>query len=180
MDNVLCNSVQSVVKNRGFTLVELLIVVSILGILAAIVLPEFQDHTKQAKESQVRSNLKVLREAIERYAIEHNGVPPGYPLNNAAGTPDMLTFNLQMVFKASNAAGQLADFGTAGYPYGPYLPEVPANPFNGKKTVRIINNSTSFPAAPYDQDGWLYKPATKEIRLDSSNLDSSSKSYFTY
>ena len=65
-------------SNDGFTLVELMIVVAILGVLAAIVLPEFAGHIQQAKESAAKDNLRILREAIERYAADHNGVPPGY------------------------------------------------------------------------------------------------------
>ncbi len=63
----------------AFTLVEILIVVAILGILAAIVLPTFQDHVQQARESAAKDNLRILRNAIEVYAAQHNDVPPGYP-----------------------------------------------------------------------------------------------------
>ena len=63
---------------RGFSLVEILIVVAILGILAAIVLPEFQAHTQQAKEAAAKDNLRILRQQIELYAAQHNGLAPGY------------------------------------------------------------------------------------------------------
>lgn len=51
--------------HAAFTLVEILIVVSILGILAAIVLPEFQNHQQHAKEAAAKENLRTLRQAIE-------------------------------------------------------------------------------------------------------------------
>ena len=49
---------------RAFTLVEILIVVALLGILAAIALPTFQDHIQQARESAAKDNLRILRNAI--------------------------------------------------------------------------------------------------------------------
>ncbi len=167
-------------KKNAFTLVELIIVVAILGILAAIILPEFQGHVQKAKEAAAKDNLRILREAIERYAIDHNGVSPGYTLNNTASTPDTLQFNLQLVFRASNALGQLADFGTGGYPFGPYLTEIPENPFNKRKTIWVIDNTTIFPASPIDSYGWIYKPSTKDIRLDTSEVDSQGTAYFSY
>ncbi|RKY11715.1 MAG: hypothetical protein DRP65_03460, partial [Planctomycetota bacterium] len=48
---------------KAFSLVELLIVVAILGILAAIVVPEFQTYTQQAKEAAAKDNLRILRNA---------------------------------------------------------------------------------------------------------------------
>ncbi|GAH74356.1 unnamed protein product, partial [marine sediment metagenome] len=67
---------------KAFTLVEILIVVAILGILAAIVIPQFQAHSQEAKEAAAKDNLRILRNAIELYAVQHGGVPPGYPADN--------------------------------------------------------------------------------------------------
>lgn len=63
---------------RGFSLIELLIVVSLLGILAAIVIPRFSDASTQARAVSVSRQLQILRQTIERYRIVHDGtVPPG-------------------------------------------------------------------------------------------------------
>ncbi|MHC4292957.1 MAG: type IV pilin protein, partial [Planctomycetota bacterium] len=50
---------------KGFTLVEILIVVVILGILAAIVIPQFTDASTEAKISSLRSDLQMMRSQIE-------------------------------------------------------------------------------------------------------------------
>ena len=50
---------------KGFTLVELLIVIVILGILAAIVIARFAGATKESKEANLKGNLRTIRAAIE-------------------------------------------------------------------------------------------------------------------
>jgi len=149
---------------KSFTLTEILIVVAILGILAAIILPTFQSHTQQAKESAAKDNLRVLRNAIELYTVRHNDVPPGYPNDDSTQTPTHLAFLAGMVNT------------------GRYLPEIPENPFNGKSLLKIVLNNEDFPSQPVETDtfGWLYKPATKEFRLNWPGTDSAGKTYFDY
>jgi prepilin-type N-terminal cleavage/methylation domain-containing protein len=61
---------------RGFTLIEILIVVVILGILAAIIVPQFTDAAQDANESSARSQLQTIRSQIELHRVQNNGAAP--------------------------------------------------------------------------------------------------------
>jgi general secretion pathway protein G len=147
---------------RGFSLVELMIVVAVLGILAAIVVPQFQEHATQAKEAVAKDSLRILRSAIELYTARHSGVPPGYNGNNPQVPPSNLDFCQQLVTE------------------GRYISEMPQNPFNKREDIRVIGNSEIFPQNPTNQFGWVYQPATKTIRLDWLGADKSGISYYEY
>ncbi len=88
-------------KNRGFTLVEILIVVVILGILAAIVIPQFSDASTQANQNRLKSDLQTLRSQVQLYRVQ-----------NIDQLPD---------------ASVLANFETDMVPT--YLHAIPKNPF---------------------------------------------------
>ena len=148
---------------KAFTLVEVLIVVAILGILAAIALPTFQSHTQEAKEAAAKDNLRILRHQIELYAAQHNGIPPGYNNDNPDAPPSSLLFYKQMVFE------------------GHYLLSMPKNPFNGQIRLKTIRGSSEeFPTEPTGEYGWIYKPATKEIRIDWPGADKAGIAYYEY
>ncbi|MHC5077007.1 MAG: hypothetical protein ACYTFM_11350, partial [Planctomycetota bacterium] len=70
--------------------------------------------------------------------------------------------------------------GTPGYPLGPYLSNVPQNPFRVKRTIDVIEDNENFPSEPPDTFGWVYKPATMEIRLDWPGTDDNGLLYFDY
>ncbi|MEK6544667.1 MAG: prepilin-type N-terminal cleavage/methylation domain-containing protein, partial [Elusimicrobiota bacterium] len=61
---------------RGFTLIELMIVVAIIGILAAIAIPKFADLVKKAQEGKTKGNLGTVRSAVSIYYGDSDGISP--------------------------------------------------------------------------------------------------------
>lgn len=107
-------------RNKGFTLVEILIVVIILGILAAIVIPQFTNASQDARTSSLQSDLQTLRSQVELYKFQHLDK---YPWEQT-GVTDDATFWAQMTNKTN------ADGTTTGTPsFGPYVQSKPTNPF---------------------------------------------------
>lgn len=61
-------------RNKGFTLIELMIVIVIIGLLASIAIPAFMRLQNRAKESAVRGNCHTVQLAAEDFAIQNGGV----------------------------------------------------------------------------------------------------------
>jgi general secretion pathway protein G len=136
---------------RGFTLVEILIVVVILGILAAIVVPQFTQASTEAKTNSLASNLQSIRSQIELYKVQHNDTAPA-----------LLTFTEKMTETstiAGVASGSKERDAAAGEIYGPYLERVPQNPFNNFGDLKAAAD----PPVADDLTGWLYNETTGEI-----------------
>ncbi len=131
----------------GFTLVEILIVVIILGILAAIVIPQFSDASTQARESSLRADLQTMRGQVELYDIQHLDNLPG------AGTA---TFVQAM-------AGQTDIAGAVGTDFGPYVLKIPANPFNNLNSVREEAGAST---AGANTDGWTLNSTSGAFQAD--------------
>lgn len=135
-------------RNSAFTLVEILIVVIILGILAAIVIPQFTQASSDARTSALASDLQTVRSQLELYKIQHLDTYPA-----AASFVTLLT----------NRTNQAGTTGTDpnSYPYGPYLMKFPTNAFVNLSTVET---GTGNPGG--GNAGWYFNTSTGKFSPD--------------
>ncbi|MBN1360348.1 MAG: hypothetical protein JW993_07145 [Sedimentisphaerales bacterium] len=157
---------RSVTSTEGmkaaFSIAELVIVVCIIGILAAIVLPTFQNNATEAKIATAKDNLRVLRSVVELYAVNHKDVPPGYPGDNPNTDPTSEDFLQQTTVDET------------------YLRSVPRNPFNNLSTIDMLTNHEALPSEATGDFGWIYKPSNRTVRLDWPGQDPKGVRYFDY
>jgi general secretion pathway protein G len=104
---------------KAFTLIEILIVVIILGILAAIVIPQFTNASSDARNSSLASTLQTLRSQIELFKLQHGDTLPDLRTVGSGWAP---------------FTGQ-TNYGNPAQTFGPYMQSAPTNPENGFGTV---------------------------------------------
>jgi general secretion pathway protein G len=145
----------------GFTLVEILIVVIILGILAAIVIPQFTSASQDARKNSLTSQLQTIRSQYELYKLQHlDNAPAG--LNGAAGSVAAATAWAQMTAKTDNAGNVGTVAGT--HVFGPYLQAAPTNPLNGSALVLIVTaDVTPSGASGSTADGFIINKSNGKI-----------------
>jgi general secretion pathway protein G len=121
---------------RGFTLIEILIVVIILGILAAIVIPQFSSASSDAKKASLQSTVQTLRSQIALYKLQH-----GDTLPNLSGTG------------AGNGWPALtASSVYQGTTVGPYMQAIPVNSLTNGSVVKDGTNAAAVAGADFVYD----------------------------
>jgi prepilin-type N-terminal cleavage/methylation domain-containing protein len=164
---------------RGFTLIEILIVVIILGILSSIVIPQFSNATNESREATLRDCLRYLRTQITIFRAQHRDVCPGYPNGDTAATPDAATFVQQMTL-CSDENCNLNASPTSVFKFGPYLSSMPMDPLSTSAGVWVVTGAT-MPAPDQSQPyGWIYNPQTQTIIANLSGTDAGGTPYSSY
>lgn len=108
-------------RGRGFTLVEILIVVTILGIIAGIVLPHYQRTTVRAQTAALVTDLQMIRQSLQIYETEHRGE---FPL---------------LLEMWGNLTSSTNAFGAPGVDFGPYIHAAPTNQITGGSACAANN-----------------------------------------
>ncbi|HEV57813.1 MAG TPA: type II secretion system protein, partial [Phycisphaerales bacterium] len=117
-------------ENRGFTLMEIFIVVIVLCITASVVVPQFSRASQQARLSELLSALQDVRSQIELYRIQHEDRLPGQTQKDGPVDPARFVQDLTQ---------QKADG------LGPYLKRIPRNTFNGLDTIAFVSDAKARP-----------------------------------
>src|SRR5215213_2684859 len=136
-------------KHKGFTLIELVVVVMILGILAAVAAPKLLGTSSTASDNGLKETLAVIRDSIERYAAEHGGALPGTDEATFKGllAPYLRTFpkspltNTDTV-EIAPVAGTTAVTGSKAWVY---------NKMDGTFIVNSAGATKSDPSVTYNQ-----------------------------
>jgi general secretion pathway protein G len=130
--------------SRAFTLVEVLIVVVILGILAAVVVPHFTSATEDTAQRAASYEVKRLRKAVEVYQIRHDTLP-------------------------DVAEGDRTWGGLIGG--GDYLKTAPLNPWVGGDAAGVVVFGNGPDNAYQNNYGWIYDAATGRVWAGSFDAD---------
>jgi len=121
-------------SKSGFTLVEILIVVIILGILAAIVIPQFTNASQDARKSSLVSQLQTLRSQIQLFRLQHNENLPNLIGGDDTAVPPVVTNWDPFTGTSADLSGKI---------FGPYMQAPPKNPLNNLGAVTDGNNPTA-------------------------------------
>jgi prepilin-type N-terminal cleavage/methylation domain-containing protein len=130
-------------RAAGFTLIEMLIVIVILGILAMIIIPQITVSTEDAKVSTLKSNLTTMRSAIEIYYAQHGNTYPGAIKTDGSGAvanaaEAVTAFTNQLTLYSDSTGKTSVDkTGLTGTVFGPYVKNgvLPKNPFTDTNDV---------------------------------------------
>ena len=131
-------------KSRAFSLVELLIVIIIIAVLAAVAIPRFANSTTRSKESALRANLKLFRNAVELYKADTGAYPSALADLVAASAPA----------NGLDASGASVPILAADWK-GPYLNSLENDPisqaaFTYSTSSPTVGKVTSSAGAPYN------------------------------
>lgn len=149
-------------SSRAFSLIELVIVVVILGIIGAIAIPRLSRGAEGAKDAALITDLTALRNAIDLYITEHEGLKP-----TAGAIADELT-------QYTDKNGGVSATKDTTHIYGPYIRAIPPLPVGANR------GNTGIAAIDGAGVGWIYNATSATIVANASENDATGKAYNTY
>lgn len=127
----------------------MLMVIVALAIMAGVVIPQVSGAVDDAKQGAMLANLHELTNAIERYRMDHSGLPPDQVVGR----------RLPQLQRKTNVDG---DIGTGpGFTYGPYMKQMPENPLSD--TANVYRVSSVPPTSLDKRIGWVYHVDSGQI-----------------
>jgi len=139
-------------SNKGFTLIELMIVVAIIGILAAVAMPRFADLVRKSNEGACKGSLGAIRSALSIYYADNEGMWP-------ASLDDMCDVRTD-------------DGGSAKY-----MDAVPLRKVGGGAAADGTNTEA---AALDDSTGWYYDAVTGSVDINCTGTDTKGQQYTSW
>lgn len=150
-------------KSKGFTLIELMIVVAIIGILAAIAIPKFAQMLEKSKEGATKGNLGSMKSAASIYYGDTEGTWPS-------------TLNSVTIYSFSKYLDQVPLVKVTG--------AFDANTGTGAAAVKPTGNTVAYTAMAgvpaLKATGWLYDSSFGNIYVNSTLKDSKAIPYSFY
>lgn len=140
---------RSSIQNRGFSLLEIILVLAILAVLAAIAIPRLSRGSSGASDAAVEADTETLQKAIDLYAAEHHGQYP-----DAGSIAAQLT-------QYTDMKGHAVATPDGTHIYGPYLHAIPPLPIGHRK------GSNKIAAADGEGVGWIYSPGAGQIEANT-------------
>jgi len=117
----------------GFTLMEIMVVVIIIGVLAAIVVPQYVRHAERAKVEATKAQIKIIEDALSEYKLDTGKFP---------------TTSQGLVALVKKPAGYSGD-----WPRGGYLPEVPGDAWGNDFVYVSPASDKDYQIISYGADG---------------------------
>jgi len=170
---------------RAFSLIELVVVVVILGVLAAMAIPQLSQGATNTAESELKTDLAVLRTAIELYYQDHGAYPGQKTAGTLAAGAGTAAAFIRQLTQYSDAEGRVSATFSETFCYGPYLrhgiPPCPVSPAGPRAGIHLIGG----PAVPgytptARETGWIYNYQTGYIAANSNSTDLDGVCYDAY
>jgi type II secretory pathway pseudopilin PulG len=152
-------------RNDGFSLLEILMIVGILATFLSLVVLSYQNSQRARKEEALKQRLAEIREAIDKYYLDHGHFPCSSSDFNRQGDPEL--FRQQLLWY-TDRQGKPSRTRNRDFRYGPYLSNIPEEPFTGTAQV-VIDTVHSYTLVelkkfvaewPGATGGWYYQAST--------------------